>query len=104
LYKSVPPSAPIRKEFVKCGKYLCRRRKHGPYYFAYWRDENSKLNKKYLGKYEPRDMKSLKLIDLTPIRTSFGGFKKDQFFPSGLHLKKFLCNALLMVKEMICQV
>jgi hypothetical protein len=49
-------------------------------------------------------MKSLKLIDLTPIRTSFGGFKKDQFFPSGLHLKKFLCNALLMVKEMICQV
>jgi hypothetical protein len=64
-YESVPQNATIREEYVKCGNYLCRRCKHGPYYYAYWRDKGKRY-KKYLGKYDPRDKKSLKLIDLSP--------------------------------------
>jgi hypothetical protein len=49
--KSVPKNATIKKEYVKCGKPLCHRR-HGPYYYAYWKDAtNGKLKKKYIGKY-----------------------------------------------------
>jgi hypothetical protein len=64
-YESVPQNATIRKEYVKCGNYSCGRCKHGPYYYAYWRDRGKRY-KKYLGKYDPRDKKSVELIDLTP--------------------------------------
>jgi hypothetical protein len=64
-YESVPENATIREEYVKCGNYSCRRCKHGPYYYAYWRDQG-KQYKKYLGKYDPRDKKSLELTDLSP--------------------------------------
>lgn len=54
--KSIPKNATIRKEYVKCKKPNCRR-KHGPYYYAYWKDpETKRLNKKYIGwKYIPND-------------------------------------------------
>ena len=52
-YSSVPSNATIRKEFVKCGNLYCYRCKHGPYYYAYWK-EGRKLKKKYIGKYDPR--------------------------------------------------
>jgi hypothetical protein len=52
-YKSIPTSATIRKEYVKCGNPNCSRCKHGPYYYGYWK-ENRKLKKKYLGRYDPR--------------------------------------------------
>jgi hypothetical protein len=42
----------IRKEYVRCGKLGCGL-DHGPYYYAYWKDENRKLHKKYIGKYLP---------------------------------------------------
>jgi hypothetical protein len=30
--------------------------KHGPYYYAYWKDpENKKLKKKYIGDHMPND-------------------------------------------------
>ena len=49
--KSLPENATIREEYVKCGKPLCLL-EHGPYYYAYWRDSNTKkLNKKYIGNY-----------------------------------------------------
>jgi hypothetical protein len=70
-YESVPSKATIRKEYVKCGNHSCCRCKHGPYYYAYWRDETGKLRKKYLGKHDPRDKDTLNLIDLTKLRTSF---------------------------------
>ena len=35
--KSIPENATIRKEYVKCGKEICEQ-KHGPYYYAYWKD------------------------------------------------------------------
>jgi hypothetical protein len=47
--KSIPDNATIRKEYIKCGKGICERR-HGPYYYAYWKDPESKrLKKKYIG-------------------------------------------------------
>jgi hypothetical protein len=47
--KSIPENATIRKEYVKCGKETCEQ-KHGPYYYAYWKDhETKKLKKKYIG-------------------------------------------------------
>ncbi|MGD1838325.1 MAG: hypothetical protein ACPKPY_09765 [Nitrososphaeraceae archaeon] len=50
--KLIPDNATIRKEYVKCNKEFCLRCPHGPYYYAYWRDNKSnkrKLKKKYLG-------------------------------------------------------
>ena len=52
-YASIPSNATIRKEYVKCGIPACYRCKHGPYYYAYWK-EGRRLNKKYVGKYDPR--------------------------------------------------
>jgi TPP-dependent indolepyruvate ferredoxin oxidoreductase alpha subunit len=46
--QSVPSNATIRPEHVKCGKSLCLGCPHGPYYYAYWK-ENGKLKKKYIG-------------------------------------------------------
>jgi len=48
-YKMVPPNATIREEYVKCGKLSCVACPHGPYYYAYWKDVNRKLRKKYIG-------------------------------------------------------
>jgi hypothetical protein len=51
--KSVPENATIRKEYIKCGKELCEE-KHGPYYYAYWKDpEVKKLKKRYIGTHMP---------------------------------------------------
>ena len=53
--KSIPENATIRKEYVKCGKEVCEL-KHGPYYYAYWKDSTSKkLKKKYIGRFDPRE-------------------------------------------------
>ena len=50
--KSIPKNATIRKEFVKCKKPDCYHKKHGPYYYAYWKDpETKKLKKKYIGRH-----------------------------------------------------
>jgi hypothetical protein len=64
-YESVPKNATIRKEYIKCGNLSCRRCNHGPYYYAYWRQEGKRY-KKYLGVYDPRNEESLELTDLTP--------------------------------------
>jgi hypothetical protein len=52
--KSIPENATIRKEYIKCGKEMCQY-KHGPYYYAYWKDpESKKLKKKYIGDHMPK--------------------------------------------------
>jgi hypothetical protein len=59
--KSIPKNATLRKEYVKCKKPDCYRREHGPYYYAYWKDpETKKLRKKYIGRhyYPPRDQEN----------------------------------------------
>jgi hypothetical protein len=67
-YQYVPSEATIRKEYVKCGHYYCYRCKHGPYYYAYWRDKKGRLEKKYIGKYDPREDGTFHLIDLSPLK------------------------------------
>jgi hypothetical protein len=48
---SIPGNATLRKEYIKCGKQMCELR-HGPYYYAYWKDpESKKLKKKYIGNH-----------------------------------------------------
>jgi hypothetical protein len=52
---SIPENATVRKEYIKCGKELCEL-KHGPYYYAYWKDpESKKLKKKYIGNHMPTE-------------------------------------------------
>jgi hypothetical protein len=54
--KLIPRNATIRKEFVKCKKYNCCYERHGPYYYAYWKDPNNKkLRKKYIGRHFDMD-------------------------------------------------
>jgi hypothetical protein len=49
--KSIPKNATIRKEYIKCKKPDCCQEQHGPYYYAYWKDpETKKLKKKYIGR------------------------------------------------------
>jgi hypothetical protein len=50
--KNIPSNTTIRQEYVKCGKWDCPRCEHGPYYYAYSK-ENGKLRKKYIGEYRP---------------------------------------------------
>ena len=51
-YKDVPSNVTIKEERIKCGK-SCLMCPHGPYYYAYWKSENGKLKKKYIGtKYD----------------------------------------------------
>jgi hypothetical protein len=50
--KSIPKNATIRREFVKCKRSNCYRQQHGPYYYAYWKDpETRRLKKKYIGSH-----------------------------------------------------
>ena len=56
--QSIPDYATIREEYIKCGKSLCFGCKHGPYYYAYWKDENGKLKKKYLGRNNMKNDKT----------------------------------------------
>ena len=41
-----------RQEQVRCGKDNCTRCPHGPYWYAYWR-EDGRLRSRYLGKELP---------------------------------------------------
>jgi len=56
--KSIPGNATIRKEYIRCGKQMCEI-EHGPYYYAYWKDHQSKkLKKKYIGDHMPENKES----------------------------------------------
>src|ERR671910_2759088 len=61
--KLIPKNATIRKEFVKCKKPNCYRQQHGPYYYAYWKDPDTKrLKKRYIGSILPRTSRRNNLI------------------------------------------
>ena len=47
-FNGVPSHATIKEERIKCEK-SCLMCPHGPYYYAYWKDESGKLKKKYIG-------------------------------------------------------
>ena len=46
------PSVTYRLEEVRCGKRGCTRCPHGPYWYAYWR-EDGRLRSRYIGKTLP---------------------------------------------------
>ena len=47
-----------RLETVRCGREGCRSCPHGPYWYAYWRDEG-KLRSRYIGVELPEEVKAL---------------------------------------------
>src|SRR5688500_7412307 len=53
--KRVPDGARVtyRLETVKCGKDNCSRCPHGPYWYAYWR-EDGRVRSRYLGVAQSR--------------------------------------------------
>jgi hypothetical protein len=53
------PLRELIEEHIKCGR-SCLMCPHGPYYYAYWKDENGRLRKKYIGsKFDPSWKKQL---------------------------------------------
>ena len=44
----------FRQEMVKCGKQGCTRCPHGPYWYAYWR-EDGRTRSRYVGKQLPAE-------------------------------------------------
>ena len=43
------PRVTLRQQHVKCGKTACTRCPHGPYWYAYWR-EDGKRRSRYVGR------------------------------------------------------
>ena len=49
---SLRSAVTYRQESVRCGKRGCTRCPHGPYWYAYWR-EDGRLRSRYIGKTLP---------------------------------------------------
>lgn len=45
------PTVRLRQQWVRCGKRACTRCPHGPYWYAYWR-EDGRRRSRYVGKLE----------------------------------------------------
>lgn len=48
----LPPTLSYRQEEVRCGKQGCTRCPHGPYWYAYWK-EDGRTRKRYIGRHLP---------------------------------------------------
>ena len=49
------PEVKLRKQLVRCGKENCSRCPHGPYWYAYWR-EDGRRRSRYVGKLGDDDL------------------------------------------------
>jgi hypothetical protein len=58
---SLPQGLTYRQETVKCGKPACTRCPHGPYWYAYWKEEG-RTRKRYIGRHLPGE----ELEEVTP--------------------------------------
>ena len=47
-----PERVTYRQEEVRCGKDGCSQCPHGPYWYAYWR-EDGRTRKQYIGRHRP---------------------------------------------------
>jgi len=45
------PRVGLRRQWVRCGKSSCTRCPHGPYWYAYWR-EDGKRRSRYVGRLD----------------------------------------------------
>lgn len=50
-FPGAAPDVKLRSQLVKCGKANCTRCPHGPYWYAYWREDGVRRSR-YLGKLE----------------------------------------------------
>ena len=48
----LPTGLSYRQEHVRCGKPTCSRCPHGPYWYAYWK-EDGRTRKRYIGRHLP---------------------------------------------------
>jgi hypothetical protein len=48
----LPRGLSYRQEHVRCGKDGCRTCPHGPYWYAYWK-EDGRTRKRYIGRHLP---------------------------------------------------
>lgn len=48
----LPPTLRYRQESVRCGKPGCATCPHGPYWYAYWK-EDGRSRKRYIGRHLP---------------------------------------------------
>ena len=56
----------FRQEHVRCGKPGCRTCPHGPYWYAYWR-EDGRVRSRYIGRQRPaglRDPESMEVPEV----------------------------------------
>ena len=49
---AAPARVSYRQEHVRCGKEGCRACPHGPYWYAYWK-EDGRTRKQYIGRHLP---------------------------------------------------
>jgi hypothetical protein len=52
------PRVRYRQQWVRCGKEACTACPHGPYWYAYWR-EDGRQRSRYLGKNLPPDIEGM---------------------------------------------
>jgi hypothetical protein len=58
LQKLLAKANKTTERAIKCGKQMCELRRR-PYYYAYWKDpESKKLKKRYVGDYMPKNKES----------------------------------------------
>ena len=61
----LPRSLRYRQEHVRCGKATCSTCPHGPYWYAYWKEEG-RTRKRYIGRQLPGEPLEPVVPDLPP--------------------------------------
>lgn len=61
----LPPGVRYRQQHVRCGRASCTRCPHGPYWYAFWR-EDGRTRKRYIGRHLPGDALEPVVPDLPP--------------------------------------
>lgn len=62
----LPPTLSYRQEHVRCGKESCRSCPHGPYWYAYWK-EDGRTRKRYVGRHLPGEPLEAVVPDLVEV-------------------------------------
>jgi hypothetical protein len=63
--RDLPASLRYRQEHVRCGRDSCTTCPHGPYWYAYWR-EDGRTRKRYVGRHLPGEPLEPVVPDLPP--------------------------------------
>jgi hypothetical protein len=66
--EEIPPrigKVTYRQEHVRCGKDRCRSCPHGPYWYAYWK-EDGRTRSRYIGRHLPGEPPEPVVPDLRP--------------------------------------